>query len=156
MNKENFDNTVKQYYQLIYRYCLARLSEPMAAQDCTQEVFLTFYKKLSVLEDDNILGWLYRTASNLVNNYRKNAPCLNSLEETDADEIAVNDNYSEERPFEDILTETELKMLSEHYIDGYDIAEVAQRNNKSVAAVYKSFQRLKVKLGKRKVGADDE
>ncbi len=59
MNKEIFDNIVKQYYQFIYRYCLARLSEPNAAQDCTQEVFLTFYKKIAVLEDDNILGWLY-------------------------------------------------------------------------------------------------
>lgn len=61
-----------------------------------------------------------------------------------------------ERPFEELLTETEIKMLSEHYIDGYDISEVAQRNNKSVAAVYKAFQRLKVKLRKNMGGAGNE
>lgn len=118
MNKENFDNIVKQYYQLIYRYCLSRLSEPNAAQDCTQEVFLTFYKKIAVLEDDNILGWLYRTASNLVSNYRKNNHYHQSLDEENSEDIAVDDNYSVERPFEELLTETEIKMLSEHYIDG--------------------------------------
>jgi DNA-directed RNA polymerase specialized sigma24 family protein len=47
-------------------------------------------------------------------------------------------------------------MLTEHYIDGYDIQQVALKNGKSTASVYKMFQRLKAKLKKHYSDGGDE
>ena len=154
MNSEQFDTVVRLYYRSIYNYCLSRLNESYAAQDCTQETFLIFYQKIDELDGENIRGWLYRTADNIIKNYIRKSVAPISDEE--ADKISTTDNYSEDIPFDKILKPDELKMLTEHYIDGYDIQQVAEKNGKSSAAVYKMFQRLKLKLKKYYYGGGEE
>ncbi|MBR1591737.1 MAG: sigma-70 family RNA polymerase sigma factor [Ruminococcus sp.] len=144
MNNGQFDNAANLYYRSIYNYCLVRLNDSYAAQDCTQETFFIFYKKINKLDEENIRGWLYRTADNVIKNYNKKS--VTPISDEEADKISVNDIYSEDMPFEEILKPNELKMLTEHYVDGYDISEVAEKNGKSAASVYKMFQRLKLKL----------
>lgn len=42
-----FNETYKKYYNDIYNYSLSRLScDEQYADDCTQETFLVYYKKL--------------------------------------------------------------------------------------------------------------
>ncbi|MCM1506646.1 MAG: sigma-70 family RNA polymerase sigma factor [Ruminococcus flavefaciens] len=148
MQKQNFESTVRLYYQSIYNYCLSRLEDIYSAQDCTQETFLVLYKKKDSVQEDNIRAWLYRTADNIIKNYRKVSAKKKESPIEEAGNISYSDCYSEEKPFAEILDSQEIKMLSEHYIDGYDISYVAEKNGKSVPAVYKMFQRLKVKLKK--------
>lgn len=118
------------------------------AQDCTQEVFLILYRKKNLLENDNIRAWLYRTADNIIKNHRKVSGRKKEIPINEAENITYSDSYAEEKPFSEILNDKEIEMLSAHYIDGYDISYIAKKNGKSTAAVYKMFQRLKVKLKK--------
>lgn len=148
LQKKNFEKAIRLYYQSIYNYCLSRLENIQSAQDCTQEVFLVMHKKADSLDDENIRAWLYRTADNIIKNYKKTSSKKKETSIDEAENISCSDSYNEDKPFSEILDSQEIKMLSEHYIDGYDISYVAMRNGKSTASVYKMFQRLKVKLRK--------
>lgn len=148
LQEQDFESTVRLYYQSIYNYCLSRVEDVNSAQDCTQEVFLTMYQKINSLDSCNIRAWLYRTADNIIKNYRKVSAKQNETVIEEAEKITYTDCYDEETILSNVLKEQELKMLSEHYLDGYDIAYVAEKNGKSTAAVYKMFQRLKVRLEK--------
>ena len=154
LNKEQFDITAGLYYKSIYNYCLVRLNDSHAAQDCTQETFLIFYQKINKLDEETLRGWLYRTADNVMKNYKRKS--IVTISDEEADKINTVDVYSEDIPFEKILKANELKMLTEHYIDGYDIQQVALKNGKSTASVYKMFQRLKAKLKKHYSDGGDE
>ena len=144
MNKKEFEKTAERYYRPIFNYCLVRLYVKEAADDCTQEVFLALFRRFDELEKDNIRAWLYRTADNVMRNYRRKFSSCDQSDELP--DIAVEDEYSVEMPFEGILTEEETAMLTEHYINGYTIAEVAEKRKKTPAAIYKTFQRIKERL----------
>ena len=145
MNKTEFENTARKYYRSIFNYCLVRLCTNEAADDCTQEVFLAFYRRLKELDNENIRAWLYRTADNVMNNYRRKYRDPAELTD-DLPDLAAEDSYCLDPPFEGILTEEETAMLTEHYIEGRTIAEIAEKRGRTAAAVYKEFQRIKKRL----------
>ncbi|MDR1901015.1 MAG: sigma-70 family RNA polymerase sigma factor [Treponema sp.] len=69
--QDAFDCIVRQYYEKIRSYCGYFLGgNQQAAEDCTQDVFVVLYKRMSALHDyEKIGGWLYKTAGNLVKQY---------------------------------------------------------------------------------------
>lgn len=74
-----YDEIVNRYYHVILNYCKYKLNgNYAAAEDVTQEVFLTLYRKINRLKiSENIKLWLYRTADNNVKTYiRKNPSFL--------------------------------------------------------------------------------
>ena len=89
---------INRYYDTVYNLCFARLNRNrQAAEDCTQETFLTFFSKRGKLEfTDNIQLWLYRTAEKVIKSYiRRNKQIL-----IDVDEVA-DKLISEEQSFEE-------------------------------------------------------
>ena len=66
-----YDEIVNRYYHVILNYCKYKLNgNYAAAEDVTQEVFLTLYRKINRLKiSENIKLWLYRTADNNVKTY---------------------------------------------------------------------------------------
>lgn len=59
-----FSEVYRRYQKPIYGYCLARLMEPDAAADATQEVFMRFLE--SARDDiENPRAWLYTVARNV-------------------------------------------------------------------------------------------
>lgn len=67
------EETAKKYHQPIFRYCLHLLNgDIVAAEDCTQEVFMLLLEKKDKLDfDANIRGWLYASAQRIVKDYQK-------------------------------------------------------------------------------------
>ena len=66
---------INEYYDKVYNFCFANLNRnKQAAEDCTQETFLTFFSKRNKLEfTENIHRWLYKTAKKVIKAYmRKN------------------------------------------------------------------------------------
>jgi RNA polymerase sigma-70 factor (ECF subfamily) len=61
-----FETLVRRYERRIYLLCLRMLNGANAeAEDVTQEVFLTAWRRLPDIEQDGAFGgWLYRTATN--------------------------------------------------------------------------------------------
>jgi RNA polymerase sigma-70 factor, ECF subfamily len=52
-----------RYSRMVFNVCLRSTGNLQAAEDCTQETFLTFFKKARILKSHgNLSGWFYRTA----------------------------------------------------------------------------------------------
>lgn len=145
MKYENaFDEIAEQYYNAIFRYCCVKLSDEHAAKDCTQEVFLIFFNKMDKLKlSENIRAWLYRTADNVISNYRKKHK--ETISYDDVNEV-TEDTYSVETPFNDIISEEEYELLKSYYIDEDDIEIISERLGISKAATAQRIHRIKAKI----------
>lgn len=66
LSKEEIEGYCKEYYLLVYRYCLSRLSNKEDAEDATQETFIIFNDKGHMLEEKHIKAWLLTTAHHMV------------------------------------------------------------------------------------------
>ena len=66
-----FDEVYQRHSHDIYRYCLARLANPAAAEDATADAFMkAFSAYLRVRpESDGVRLWLLRIAGNVVNDH---------------------------------------------------------------------------------------
>jgi RNA polymerase sigma-70 factor (ECF subfamily) len=63
-----FEELFSSYQGRIHAYILGLVREPGDADDLTQETFLRVFRKLDTLRDPaNVSSWLYRIATNLVN-----------------------------------------------------------------------------------------
>lgn len=115
LSKEDLENYCKEYYLLIYKYCMSRLSNKEDAEDVTQETFVIFSKKGHLLEERHIRAWLMATAHNLVlREYKKRS--------TDKDKVCVFSEQMTElsqrvRTFEDDLLDY---YIEKHIEDIYE------------------------------------
>ncbi|MCM1529772.1 MAG: sigma-70 family RNA polymerase sigma factor [Alistipes sp.] len=147
MKFENiFNEIAEQYYNAIFKYCCVRLDNEHAAKDCTQEVFLTLYRKIDKMKlSENVRAWLYRTADNVMKNYRRKNKITVSIDDINE---TTEDSYSVETPFEDIITKEEYELLNSYYINGDSIETISKRLGISKDAVYQRIHRIKTKIEK--------
>ncbi len=155
IEKERCNEIISQYYTEIYNYCFARMNfDSYAAEDCTQEVFITLFRKIKDLDDDNIRLWLYRSADNIMNTYRRKN-IRNDLSLEESPEV----RNTAENPFDkdngesilDILDDEEVKIVREYYSSDYgDKKSVAKKLGLSVTALYQKIHKIKDKLKKHK------
>jgi RNA polymerase sigma-70 factor, ECF subfamily len=62
----------ERYGPVVYRRCMRLLSNPDAAADATQEVFVRLVRDMEKLEDRaTVLPWIYRVATNHCLNLRR-------------------------------------------------------------------------------------
>lgn len=62
---EAFKELIENYQDTVYRIAFGMTNDPMDAQDITQEVFLTIYRKIEDFEGRSSLStWIYRIAVN--------------------------------------------------------------------------------------------
>ena len=100
MSKKYADEQLEQAYDLyakpLERFYLSRLGETYgSANDCVQEAFCIYYKRLLDNEHfENPRAFLYRTVSNLAlkarNEYLKYASRTKSIDDESVGEIAVS------------------------------------------------------------------
>ena len=65
----------RMHYERVFRYCCRRLFNRHTAEDVTSTVFFRVMSKISTFEgnSDGFRNWLYRIATNAVNDYLKTA-----------------------------------------------------------------------------------
>ncbi|MCK9520216.1 MAG: sigma-70 family RNA polymerase sigma factor [Dehalococcoidia bacterium] len=61
---EAFNSLVDRYQSSVYTLCLRFLGSPEAAEDATQEAFLSAYRALDRFQGGNFRSWLLRIAAN--------------------------------------------------------------------------------------------
>jgi RNA polymerase sigma-70 factor (ECF subfamily) len=65
----------RMHYERVFRYCCRRLFNRHAAEDVTSEVFFRVMRTISTFDGNSngFHNWLYRIATNAVNDYLKTA-----------------------------------------------------------------------------------
>ena len=145
------------YYEKIARFCNIKLKNRTEAEDCVQECFMVYYKRiLSGEEIVNTGAFLYKIADNLIKTQwrqDKKANDVISLDEV-AETLATDDvnNYSDidydalaEKIIE-ILDEKEQNLYRLKYTEQKSIAEIAKKLNISFDAAAKRLSRLRQKV----------
>lgn len=156
MDNVSCERLISQYYRELYNYILVRLRyNTQSTEDCTQELFMTFFQKHQALDDsDNIRLWLYRTADNVVMAYRrKNSDDTVSLEDSPE---AMN-TPSFDAPADDAgsvldkyLTPEEIEFVRLYYDSDYgERDKTAQKLGITVTALYQRIYKIRSKLKKR-------
>lgn len=154
IDKNNCNRLIKQYYKEIYNYCYSRLNyDKSGAEDCTQEVFVTFFSKHDKLEEtSNIRLWLYRAADNVLHAYfRKYDPSAVSIE--DSPEAQNIPDASTPPPDSggdtllDMLDDDERKIVEVYYDTEYgDRRSAAERLGLTMPALYQRIHKIKNKI----------
>lgn len=150
MYDNSYNNIIDEHYRNIYNYCYSLLSyNHHSAADCTQEVFLIFIEKHKKLNlNGNIKIWLYRTANNVIRQYRRK---LKRNESADIDELNISvENTFEIKPDESILdrlSQDEYLLILEYYSGKYsNRMDIAKKHGITIEALYKKIHFIKKKL----------
>jgi len=80
-NPSAFVRLYRGHYDAVFRYCVHRLFDRHIAEDITAEVFLKVVENLNRFRGDEkqFRSWLYKIATNAVNNYLRKTVRRNSL-----------------------------------------------------------------------------
>ncbi len=146
------EELIKLYYKEIYNYCLAKLNfSSHSAEDCTQEVFVAFFKKHKNLDlTENIRLWLYRTADLVIKSWlRKNETPISLENSVEAQNMAFEENFSDMDKISafDILTTEETEILKAYYnSDKEEKIAAAKKLGLSLPSFYTRVHRIKKKL----------
>jgi RNA polymerase sigma-70 factor (ECF subfamily) len=167
-NLHAFNSLVERYQGAVFNLCLRLIGEKGAAEDATQEAFLSAYKSMARFDGGSFRSWLFRIAANeskdeLRRRGRRPAESLHSRFEDDDTPFDVTDTtetapeYLERMavgeaiggallalPFE----QREAILLSD--LHGYHYEEIAQMTGSNVGTVksriHRGRERLKVLL----------
>ncbi len=148
-NSSQCQKIIQTYYTPIYRYCYASLAyDAVAAEDCTQEVFLVFIQKQHTLDlTTAILPWLYTTAKIVVNNYCKKNPSHDDLQDAEKVEDPACRARLQCAVLRSYLTEEEYRLLYDYYNTGYaDHSAVARQYGLQISQLYEKVRYIKRKL----------
>jgi RNA polymerase sigma-70 factor (ECF subfamily) len=80
-NPTAFVRLYRREYDAVFRYCVHRLFDRAAAEDVTSEVFLRVVENIESFKgsEKQFRNWLYRIATNAVNNYLRKTARRNRL-----------------------------------------------------------------------------
>ena len=144
-DRDSFAQLYEANVERVYRYLLARLSEPADAEDVTAEVFIRAMKALPSYKPRGIplIAWLFRIAHNLaVNHVKKRA----RRKETVLVDSAAADGGPEQRALDRVrfgdvtramgdLTNLQRQVIHLRFAGELSISETAKVMNRKEGAV---------------------
>lgn len=162
LTKEDLDKITKEYYPDVFYFCLHYTNNREAAEDLTQDVFVTLIKKKESLENINMRSWLTGTAYFLFlklieKNKKENSRKISIDENLDFVE-ALTLNH-ERRFITDItqqqidiifskLNKKELMLYEMYYTKNMSYSEISKKLGVSENTLYARMKRLKDKVKK--------
>ena len=106
MNKEErLSKMVDTYQNLVFSVCYKVTGDDFAAEDLTQEAFLSAYKNLDTFEGDNEKAWLCRIATNKSIDYLRSA----RRREAPTEDVFFEQQSAERESPEEVCLEREVK-----------------------------------------------
>ncbi|PID86187.1 MAG: RNA polymerase subunit sigma-24 [Chloroflexi bacterium] len=159
-----YNRLVLHYQSLVYNVVYRIMNEPQAAEDMTQEAFISAYKALNRFRGGNFKAWLLRIATNACYDelrHRKRRPQSSLDELTEAHESFSFLRSPEEGPEAqaqrvDMMNAIEqcLQGLPDDQritavlrdVEGYDYSEIAEITSASLGTVKSRLSRARHKL----------
>lgn len=71
IRREEFSILVNKYSRLIYSVCYNITRDPYESEDLMQETFLSAYRHIEQVEENNLRGWLITIAANKCRDYMR-------------------------------------------------------------------------------------
>lgn len=149
LDKETCEMIIDRYYADIYKFCINRLHNVHAAEECAQEVFfLLFRKKDALYFTENLRSWLYEAAVRICSKYiRKNSHIFADIDEYSE----VIPDESRGKPFTEeiyeILDKEEADLLIEYAEAEHGEREkIAKRMGITMKALYGRLDRIREKV----------
>ena len=164
-SKENFIRLLRQYQNLVFSICLKLTGDYFAAEDLTQETFLSAYQHLETFNGQAEKAWICRIASNKCTDYLRAA--ARRAVPVEEEELHSAAGVTKEEPLGQVLNRElllELKTACEalnppyreiavaHYVEGKPAGEIATEQDISLSTVktriYRAREMLKKSIGK--------
>lgn len=170
-DSEAFGQIYDQFAQRIFKYIRLKCQNRQEAEDILQDVFIKAYRGLGSLglENLNFSAWLYRIASNTINDYfRKKYRTPETLEINENIDFAGNTSVEKE-----VMVKSDMEGLREvfqelppvykqvlelRFLQEFSLDEVAKIINKSNLAVrliqLRAIKKVKIILGNKHYESD--
>jgi RNA polymerase sigma-70 factor (ECF subfamily) len=161
MNAKEYNTSVENYADAIYRFVLKHLRNEMSSQDVVQETFMKVWAKHEEISVEKVKSYLFTTAYNTMLDW------INKEKRNGDFEKIVHQPIAEERPEFDVqgilhealnrLPEIQKTVILLRDYEGYNYAEIAEitKLNESQVKVYifRGRQALKSYLKDRELVA---
>ena len=152
MNESVFHEIFTLHYKRVYNFIYGRLLKREAAEDVTEEVFLSVWKNLADFDAEkaSMATWLYTIAANKTTNYLKQAYLRHEVSVTEFPDRAEQADGAmffdpQNRTSFRILsrlTDAEREFLMMRYEMGLDNNEIARMMGKTPNSVSARYSRL--------------
>lgn len=159
--KDNLIRLVQQYQNLIFSICLKLTGDYFAAEDLTQETFVSAYQHYKDFDGRDEKAWICRIASNKCVDYQRAA--ARRLVPTIEEELPSEQLVDHNEPLQEVLNQEILKELEEsckalsppydtiaymHFVEGKNAREIAEQSRENVHSVQTKIYRAREKLRK--------
>lgn len=147
---EFFDKLYIKYYKDICKY-ISVITRGKFSEDIAQETFCTAWEKIyEIKKHPSPRNWLYKTAKNktMTAMKKKMNICETPISVEELDTYTA-DSPEEQSIFDDlsnILTKEEIRMLKQHFVEGYSIKEISLANSIKTGTGTMKFSRIYKKI----------
>lgn len=152
----------EQFFEPIFRFVFTRVSHKQTAEDLTEEVFITAFRKLSSLTSpEAFTGWLYTIARNkVIDHYRSKKETTDLTEVENHPDFAYSIVDSAELGFLqarllkalDQLTSEQQKVIRMKFLEDLETTTIASLLGKTTGAIrviqHRALTELKIILSK--------
>ncbi len=154
-----FEQIYRRHFRRVYALCLRMMSDPVRAEDMTQEVFVQLFNKIGSFRGESAFTtWLHRMTVNLVLMYFRKASTRSELL-TDEGETPIQIVRGTENPeampvVDRIALERAVQQLPPGYrsvfvlhdVEGYEHDEIAKMMNISAGTSKSQLHKARLKL----------
>ncbi len=150
--REIYDTYFKLVWFCAYRY----LGDKSDTDEISDDVFVNFYNRLGTTDIKNIKYYLTRSARNLALNRLRDRKPTEELDENICGTYCFDEGSEIIAEIKKLTSAEEFELLSKHILEGYSLAEIAEKEGSSVNTVKSKYRRLVKKLKSQLGGFYDE
>lgn len=160
-SKDNLIRLINQYQNLIFSICLKLTGDYFAAEDLTQDTFISAYRHQDSFDGKDEKAWICRIASNKCIDYQRAAArrMVPTIESELPEEILVDCN----EPLQNVLNREIMEELEvcckalpppyddialQHFLKGKTAKDIAAESGENIHTVQTQIYRAREKLRK--------